>query len=134
MYIKLHRYHWFVKGQHFFGLHQQFKKMYEETAVQLDELAERILMIGGKPLAVMTKYVEQASLQEASADDEEYEIMQQLLADYEQMSAEIREHGFELAKQCKDEPTLDVLVTLTATYEKYIWMLKAWQKENKSKS
>src|SRR5699024_9175850 len=68
-----------IQGRHFYELHRQFEEMYTEVASNLDEIAERILMIGGKPLATMTKYLKEATLDEANADDKENEVIQQLL-------------------------------------------------------
>ena len=97
MYVKLHRYHWFVQGRHFFQLHELFEEMYDMFAEDLDVIAERILMIDGKPLATMSKYLEETTLVEASADDKEDEIMAQLKKDYEQIIKEIKEDGLPLA-------------------------------------
>lgn len=127
MYVKLHRYHWFVKGAHFFQLHEKFEEMYKMFANDLDKVAERVLMINGKPLATMSKYLEEATLVEANADDTEEEIIKQLLKDYNQLVSEIKEQGIPLAAENKDEPTLDLLVGLQNDYEKYIWMLSAYQ-------
>lgn len=128
MYVKLHRYHWFVKGKQFFGLHELFQKMYEAVAEDLDKLAERILMIQGKPLATMTKYIKESTLSEADADDEDFEIMKQLQADFQQMVNEIKQDGFKLTQTHQDRPTEDLMIAMVAAYEKYIWMLQAWQK------
>jgi starvation-inducible DNA-binding protein len=45
MYIKLHRYHWFIQGKHFFRLHQTFEQLYNEMSEDLDVLAERIFIM-----------------------------------------------------------------------------------------
>ncbi|MEN2464491.1 DNA starvation/stationary phase protection protein [Ornithinibacillus sp. FSL M8-0202] len=127
MYVKLHRYHWFVQGRHFFQLHALFEEMYAKFAEDLDEVAERILMIDGKPLATMSKYLKEATLVEASADDKEDEILDQLHDDYKQLIAEIKEVGFKLADERNDEPTKDLLITLLGSYEKYVWMLSAYR-------
>lgn len=29
LYSKLHRFHWYVKGPHFFTLHEKFEELYE---------------------------------------------------------------------------------------------------------
>jgi len=131
MYVKLHRYHWFVKGMHFFQLHTVFEDMYKKFGKDLDEVAERVLMIQGKPLATMSKYLEEATLVEASADDTEEEMIEQLLEDYNQLVSEIKEQGIPLAEENKDEPTLDLLIGLQQDYEKYIWMLSAYQDQDK---
>ncbi|OZU90243.1 DNA starvation/stationary phase protection protein [Virgibacillus indicus] len=127
MYVKLHRYHWFVQGRHFFQLHELFEEMYTMFANDLDEVAERILMIDGKPLATMIKYLKETTLYEANADDKEDEIIAQLIQDYEQIIAEIRDIGLELAREQKDDPTEDLLISLRAKLEKHIWMLKAYR-------
>ncbi|MEN1969944.1 DNA starvation/stationary phase protection protein [Lentibacillus sp. N15] len=127
MYVKLHRYHWFVQGRHFFQLHAQFEEMYKTMANDLDEIAERVLMIDGKPLATMSKYLKEATLEEATADDKENEMITQLTHDYEQIIREIQEDGLSLSAEMKDEPTNDLLIGLQATLEKYVWMLKAYE-------
>ncbi|CDQ40036.1 MULTISPECIES: Dps family protein [Virgibacillus] len=126
LYVKLHRYHWFVQGRHFFQLHSQFEEMYQEMAKDLDEVAERILMINGKPFATMIKYLKEATLVEASADDKENELMSQLIHDFEQIITEIRNQGLPEARQLNDAPSEDLLIGIQAKLEKYIWMLKAY--------
>jgi starvation-inducible DNA-binding protein len=51
LYIKLHNYHWYVKGPQFFTLHEKFEQLYNEAALHIDELAERLLALGGAPVA-----------------------------------------------------------------------------------
>lgn len=127
MYVKLHRYHWFVQGRHFFQLHAQFEEMYEVIANDLDEIAERVLMIDGKPLATMSKYLKEATLEEATADDKENELISRLCQDYEQIIQEIKKSGLPLTEEMNDEPTNDLLTGLQYTLEKYVWMLNAYQ-------
>lgn len=126
LYVKLHRYHWFIQGKNFFVLHKQFEEMYDQIAQDLDEVAERILMINGKPLATMVKYIKEATLEEASADDEEHEIIQQLVSDLQQMVSEIQDQGLPEASRLHDSPTEDLLIGIQSNLEKYIWMLRAY--------
>ncbi|APC48550.1 DNA starvation/stationary phase protection protein [Virgibacillus halodenitrificans] len=127
LYVKLHRYHWFVQGRHFFQLHEKFEELYELFASELDEIAERILMIEGKPLATMTKYLKESTLEEANADDKESEIVSQLIKDFEQIISEIRDEGLVLADKHKDYPTEDLLISLQTKLEKNLWMFRAYQ-------
>ncbi|HEY4601636.1 MAG TPA: DNA starvation/stationary phase protection protein [Cerasibacillus sp.] len=126
MYVKLHRYHWYIQGSHFFQLHDLFEEMYDEFAKQLDETAERLLMIRGKPLATMASYLKVASLVEASADNTEEEMMTQLLSDLNQLISEIRDLGLPLANDGQDEVTIDTLIGFQRYYEKMQWMLQAY--------
>jgi len=127
MYVKLHRYHWFVQGRNFFTLHEKFEQLYEMFAEDLDEIAERILAINGKPLATMVKYLKETTLTEANADDKESEIVSQLVHDFQQIVKEIKEEGLSLAEENEDEPSADLLIGLQGKLEKEIWMLKSYQ-------
>ncbi|WP_425442090.1 Dps family protein [Sediminibacillus massiliensis] len=127
LYIKLHRYHWYVTGRHFFKLHEVFEDLYNEAAEDLDELAERILAIGGKPLATMHKYIKEATLYEAQADDTEHEIITQLAKDYQTMVDEIKGKGVKMAEELNDQPTADLLNEIQGRLEKHIWMLQAYE-------
>ncbi|MDV2888516.1 ferritin-like domain-containing protein, partial [Alkalihalophilus pseudofirmus] len=40
LYMKLHNYHWYVKGEQFFTLHVKFEEFYNEAGLHVDELAE----------------------------------------------------------------------------------------------
>nr|WP_285844419.1 DNA starvation/stationary phase protection protein [Oceanobacillus profundus] len=126
MYVKLHRYHWFVQGRHFFQLHEKMEELYTRFATDIDEIAERVLMIDGKPLATMSKYLKEATLDEANADDKEEEIIQQLIHDFAQIISEMKQTGIPLAGELNDEPTSDLLITLQGQLEKDVWMLKAY--------
>ena len=58
LYVKLHNYHWYVKGNQFFTLHVKFQELYEESTLHLDDLAERLLALEGKPVATMKEHLE----------------------------------------------------------------------------
>lgn len=124
LYVKLHRYHWFIQGHHFFELHAKFAEMYEEAAQHMDDIAERVLAIGGKPLATLSKYMKETTLREAEADDKEEEIFSTLHADLLQVAGELKE-GVDLCKEYADEPTADLLVTIEGSLEKHAWMFRA---------
>ncbi|WP_235162447.1 MULTISPECIES: Dps family protein [Sediminibacillus] len=127
LYIKLHRYHWFVTGKHFFKLHEVFEDLYNEAAQDMDDIAERILAIGGRPLATMHKYIKEATIHEAQADDTEDEIVTQLSRDYQTIIDEIKGKGGKLAEEVNDQPSLDLLNELQGRLEKHVWMLTAFE-------
>lgn len=130
LYVKLHRYHWYIKGRHFFQLHEHFEELYLKTQDELDEIAERIIMIGGQPLATMSMYLKQGTLEEANADDTEKEMISQLIHDFNRITKEIIDTGLPLTDEFADEPTNDILIGHQKRFEKEIWMLKSYQKEN----
>ena len=65
-YTNLRGLHWNIKGRAFFVLHAKFEEYYEDAATKVDELAERILMLGGVPENRFSEYLKQARLTERS--------------------------------------------------------------------
>ncbi|HHW89417.1 MAG TPA: DNA starvation/stationary phase protection protein [Clostridiales bacterium] len=123
LYIKLHNYHWFVKGNMFYTLHEKFEELYDEVTGYYDEVAERLLMIGGSPAATMKEYLSLASIQEASGNETTEEMVQAIVQDFETVNAELAE-GIKVAADASDEVTVDLFVTISKALQKNIWMLK----------
>ena len=46
-YQNLRGVHWNIKGKRFFELHVKFEELYNAAQEQVDEIAERILTLGG---------------------------------------------------------------------------------------
>lgn len=127
LFIKLHNYHWYVQGPQFFTLHAKFEEFYNEAALHIDELAERILALGGKPVATMQEYLETASIKEASRTETAEQMVQTLIDDYSTIIAELKE-GMETAQREDDEITADMLLAIHTELENHVWMLRAFLK------
>jgi starvation-inducible DNA-binding protein len=125
LYLKLHNYHWFVKGDQFFTLHAKFEEFYNEAADHLDELAERLLAIGGKPVATMKEYLETSAIKEALGTETTDEMVQSIINDFSVVIKELKE-GMRLAEENDDEATGDMLLSIHSDLEKHVWMLKAF--------
>lgn len=125
LYVKLHNFHWYVKGSQFFTLHVKFQEFYEEAALHVDELAERLLAIGGKPEATMARYLESASIKEAKGNESAEQMVDTLIDDFGTVIEELKE-GMEKAEKADDETTADMLLAIHSTLEKHVWMLKAF--------
>ena len=125
LYIKLHNYHWYVKGSQFFTLHAKFQEFYEEAALHVDEIAERLLAVKGRPLAKMSDYLDNASVKEASGSETAEEMVDQLIRDFTTVIGELKE-GMEAAQTAGDETTADMLLAIHTSLEKHVWMLSAF--------
>ncbi|WP_010272788.1 Dps family protein [Paenibacillus senegalensis] len=127
MYMKLHNYHWNVKGEHFFTLHVKLEELYDEFAQHLDDLAERVLALGGKPVGTLKQCLEMSTLKEASDHESSADMVKQVAQDFEMICKELRE-GIEAAEENGDAPTADMFTAIAASLEKHGWMLKAYLK------
>ncbi|REE90502.1 starvation-inducible DNA-binding protein [Paenibacillus taihuensis] len=125
LYVKLHNFHWYVKGNQFFTLHVKFQELYEEATLHVDEIAERLLAIGGQPVATMAEYIELSTVKEATGKESAVEMVDALIADFSAVVAELKE-GMAEAASSGDETSGDMLLAIHSTLEKHIWMLKAF--------
>lgn len=125
LYTKLHRFHWYVKGPHFFTLHAKFEELYEEAAETIDELAERLLIAGGKPISTLKEYIQYASIEETSENLTAEEMVQNVVNDFSQLISELKE-GKVAAEQDNDEVTSDIFTELIEKLSKHNWMLNSF--------
>jgi starvation-inducible DNA-binding protein len=125
LYIKLHNYHWYVKGPQFFTLHEKFEQLYNEAALYIDELAERLLALGGAPVATMKECLEQSSVKEATGQETAEQMVATVVSDFETMIGELKE-GMQVAEEVGDETTGDMLLGIHQSLEKHVWMLKSF--------
>lgn len=125
LYVKLHHYHWYVTGSQFFTLHAKFEELYNEAALHIDELAERLLALRGKPVATMKECLETASVKEADGQETAERMVAELAGDFDRMIGELKE-GIEEADQAGDESTADMLLGIHTSLEKHVWMLHSF--------
>ncbi|MDR0924260.1 MAG: DNA starvation/stationary phase protection protein [Hungatella sp.] len=126
MYIKLHNLHWYVKGRSFFTLHAKLEELYDQTAQIMDEVAERLLALGGSPVASLKKALALTSVKELedvpiSSD----ETINSLISDVEYWIRDTKEI-VKLAEDNDDGATADQFNGYLAEYQKLLWMLKSY--------
>jgi starvation-inducible DNA-binding protein len=124
LYTKLHRFHWYVKGPQFFTLHEKFEEFYNETADYIDGYAERLLAVGGSPIATMKQFLQSATLSEDGNEETSEEMVETLINDYMLLVKNLK-NGVEKAEATHDHVTADLFIGTIGNMEKHIWMLKA---------
>ncbi|GEL08614.1 Dps family protein [Salisediminibacterium halotolerans] len=126
LFVKLHNYHWFIKGPHFFTLHEKFEELYNEAAGHIDELAERLLAVKGEPAATMKEYLNIATIEEAKGETTADEMLNTLIADFEKVAKELDDDVETLEDDAGDAATADMLIALRQSVEKHNWMLRSY--------
>ena len=122
-YFKLHRFHWFVEGAGFFSLHEKYEELYDETTALLDEYAERLLAIGGKPISTMKEFLAATTLSEEGSETKPDDIHKTIIADYQKMVDNLKK-GISVAEEADDNTTADLFIETIGTFQKHIWMFK----------
>ena len=124
LYLKTHNFHWNVTGPHFSSLHSLFEEQYTELAEAVDEVAERIRMLGQPAPGSYKAFLERTSLKEEEGVPAWEQMIQQLVEDNETTARTIRS-VFPTAESGEDEATVDLLTVRLAAHEKAAWMLRS---------
>lgn len=127
-YQKVRHYHWNVEGRHFFELHARFEALYTDWADVIDDLAERVRALGGRPLHTLANVLENTTLEEDPTTPDGVEMMRRLAADLEHIHAAINEEHDQAATQY-DQGTADLMTNLQVDIEETLWMMRAWLRE-----
>ena len=123
-YQNLRGLHWNVKGNMFFMLHGKYEEYYDEASEVIDEIAERILMVGGQPLHTFGDYLKTAKLSEVSNVFDGKEGVRIVLDNNKYLLGQFNEL-LELAGESGDEGTAALMSEWIAAAEKRIWMLES---------
>lgn len=126
-YVKLHQAHWYIKGPNFFSLHPKLEELYDDLTVQMDDMAERLLAIGGEPYSTLKEFIDHSLIKE-SIDDKnlsEKEMIQSVITDFEILRDELSS-GIKLTDEENDGVSNDLLISQKTEVDKTIWMLQAY--------
>ena len=125
LYTKLHNYHWYVNGPSFFTLHTKFEELYNEVTLNLDEVAERILSRGGKPVATLKEHLEISLIEEATGNEVTEEMVESTIEDFKTIMKALK-NAMNTAAEEGDDRTEDLLNANYQSLEKHTWMLNAY--------
>jgi starvation-inducible DNA-binding protein len=125
--IKTKKYHWDVVGPQFRSLHTLWQEHYEALTENIDSLAERIRMLGGYPVGTAKGFLEYASIKEdAGSLPNAYGMVENLVADHEQVIRGLRDHIDQCSEKYHDQGTADFLTGLMEQHEEMAWMLRSF--------
>jgi starvation-inducible DNA-binding protein len=119
------RYHWTVTGPHFRDYHLRFEELYTAADGTVDELAERIRMLGGVPLHAPAQIEAQtkAPVSNPATRLDPEGMLKEALANEEAVIAFMHE-GIEAAGAAGDPGTADLLTRFVQTHQKEAWFLR----------
>lgn len=106
-------------------MHVKFEEFYNEATLHVDEIAERLLALGGQPVATMKACLELSTIKEADGNENAEQMVQAIIDDFIKVIQELKE-GMEVAAQADDETTGDMLLAIHTALEKHVWMLKSF--------
>ena len=124
LYLKTHNYHWNVTGPMFQTLHLMFETQYNELALAVDLIAERIRSLGAPAPGSYREFTQLSSVAEDDDQPNATDMIRRLVKDQETVARTARSI-FPVVEQAHDEPTADLLTQRMQVHEKTAWMLRS---------
>lgn len=124
LYLKTHNFHWNVTGPMFNTLHLMFEAQYNELALAVDLIAERIRALGHPAPGSYSAYAKLSSIPEAEGVPDATEMIRQLVQGQEAVARTARS-VFPLVDDANDQPSADLLTQRMQVHEKNAWMLRS---------
>ena len=124
LYLKTHYFHWNVTGPMFQTLHLMFETQYNELALAVDSIAERIRALGVQAPSTSREFMALSSIEESEGVPKAIEMISQLVEGQEAVVRTARSL-YALVEQAHDEATADLLTQRIQLHEKTAWMLRS---------
>jgi len=124
LYVKTLNFHWNMTGPQFFMYHRLLEEQYKNLAEGLDELAERIRMLGGEAPGSMKDFLKLAQLKESAGTLSQNEMVKELVRSHTSMS-HLCHQVIEISNQQRDEGTTDLLIERLRFHDQQAWLLRS---------
>jgi starvation-inducible DNA-binding protein len=124
-YQNLRNFHWNVSGSNFFELHAKFEELYNAANLAVDEVAERILTLGARPLSSYQEYVDTSSIKEAKLISEPTKMVETVKSNLNTL-LQLERETLDAANASGDEGTASLMSDYITAKEKVVWMLSAY--------
>ena len=124
LYLKTHNYHWNVTGPMFQTLHLMFETQYNELALAVDLVAERIRALGLPAPGTYKQFSALSAIKEEDGVPKAQDMITKLVEGHETVARTAREI-FKVAESVSDQPTCDLLTQRMQVHEKTAWMLRS---------
>ncbi len=124
LYLKTQNYHWNVTGPMFQTLHVMFETQYDDLALAVDLIAERIRALGCVAPGTFKLFSQLSAIKEEDSVPRAQEMIRLLVEGNETVARTARE-VFKIAESASDQPTCDLLTQRLQVHEKTAWMLRS---------
>lgn len=128
-YQNLRGIHWNIKGKRFFDLHLKFEELYTDANAKVDEIAERILTLGGVPYHTFEDYISNSKVPVGKNITKDEDAIRLIVDSITELLL-IERAILEASDEAMDEGTNSMMSDFIVEQEKTVWMMKAWLGED----
>jgi starvation-inducible DNA-binding protein len=125
---KVHQAHWYMRGLNFYTMHPKMDEFLDMLNGQLDDVAERLIAIGGAPYASLTEFLDHTVLKDAKTTFEEKNLPERisdLVADFKTLRDQYQE-TIDISGEENDLSSQDMVIGMKTALDKDIWMMQAF--------
>ena len=124
LYANYKHYHWQTFGPHFRDLHLMFDEFAKEVLGTIDDMAERIRMIGQDVQHVQLKQMQEAAdVHSAAAGQDMREMLEEADANLFVVIKDMRDAA-RAAEESNDPGSVDLFSRFVQIHEKHEWFLR----------
>jgi len=124
IYLQTQNFHWNIEGENFIMFHQFLEMQYKQLAEAVDDIAERIRMLGRSAPAQFSEFVKLSTISGEGDPTSQLEVVSILLKNHENIISDIRS-SIEILQKTNDEGTVDFFVERLRAHEEMAWMLRS---------
>lgn len=126
LYLKTHIFHWNVEGEQSLEYHELFEKQYRELWEAVDQIAERLRMIGFYAPTSSKELMHTAEIAEDGNILRPRNMIEVLHADHQTIINSIRDGMKQMSSNSSfDEGTQELLKQRISYHEKTAWILRS---------
>ncbi len=124
-YMNVRGYHWNIKGESFFELHDKFEELYDDLLLKVDEVAERVLTLGHRPAHSYSTYIKHSEVPEQKDVADGKTAVGNIVDSFAKLIGKQREL-LNLAGEAEDEGTVALMSDYISQQEKTVWMYRSY--------
>lgn len=124
-YQNVRGYHWNIKGDKFFELHQKFEELYNDLLLKLDEVAERVLTLGQAPDHRYSEYNKISQIKESNEVTDGMKAVADILNSYK-IIISLQRDLLQRSGEINDEGTHALMSDYIRAQEKQAWMYSSF--------
>ncbi len=126
-YMNVRGFHWNITGAKFFELHVKFEELYNDLNLKIDEIAERVLTLGGSPTHAFSDYIDMSEIKEKKHFKDADATVTAILDGFQTLLIKQRAI-LDLSGEANDEGTNALMSDYIREQEKLVWMYRAFMK------
>jgi starvation-inducible DNA-binding protein len=117
--------HWNVKGPHFIALHELFDKINEDVEDYVDDIAERVVQLGGVAEGTARMVAKRSSLPEYPANSVDGRSHVEALSSALAAFGKSARKAITDANELGDLDTADLFTEVSRGIDKWLWFVEA---------